>query len=70
MSDNNNTCFIIAPISDPDTEIRKRSDQLFKHVFEPAAKKCGYEAIRADHISEQGIITGQVIQHIMHSSLN
>jgi hypothetical protein len=60
MSDNNNTCFIIASISDPNTEIRKRSAQLFKHVFEPAAKECGYGAIRADHISEPGIITDKL----------
>jgi hypothetical protein len=65
MTDANNTCFIIAPIGDLDSETRKRSDQIFKYVFEPAAKECGYEAIRADHITEPGMITSQIIQHII-----
>jgi hypothetical protein len=60
-----NTCFVIAPIGDVGTEIRKRSDQVLKHIIQPAAKTCGYEAIRADQISEPGIITSQVIQHII-----
>ena len=62
---NNDTCFIIAPIGDPETEIRKRADQVFKHILEPVSKECGYTAMRADHISEPGIITSQVIQHII-----
>lgn len=65
MGNINNTCFIIGPIGDPDSDIRKRSDRLFDYVFRPAAKECGYEAMRADHISEPGIITKQVIQHII-----
>jgi hypothetical protein len=65
MTDANKTCFIIAPIGDLDSETRKRSDQIFKYVFEPAAKECGYEAIRADHIAEPGMITSQIIQHII-----
>ena len=52
------TCFVIAPIGDPDTDVRKRSDQILKHVFKPAAEACGYKATRADEISEPGIIVG------------
>lgn len=69
MEDISNTCFIIGPIGDPGTDIRKRSDQLFRHVLEPAANECGYKAIRADHISDPGIITIQVIQHILDAPI-
>jgi hypothetical protein len=65
MADDNKICFVIAPIGDPDSDTRKRSDQILKHVVKPAAKHCGYDAIRADEIAEPGIITTQVIQHII-----
>jgi hypothetical protein len=62
-------CFVIAPIGDDESEIRKRSDQILKHVIEPATSECGYEAIRADKIEKPGVITSQVIQHIIEDSL-
>ena len=62
-------CFIIAPIGESESEIRKRSDQVLKHVIRPAANECGYETLRADEISEPGIITSQVIQHIVEDPL-
>jgi len=68
MSDNN-ICFFIAPIGGIDSEIRKRSDQLLNHVIRPAAQVFEYEAIRADQISEPGIITTQVVQHIMDDAM-
>jgi copper chaperone CopZ len=63
------TCFVIAPIGEPDSDTRKRSDQVLKHVITPAVKECGYEPVRADQISEPGIITSQVIQHIVDDPL-
>lgn len=62
-------CFVIAPIGESDSEVRRRSDQILKHVITPAAKECGYDTIRADQISEPGIITTQVIQHIVEDPL-
>lgn len=62
-------CFIIAPIGEAESETRKRSDQVLKHVISPAAVECGYTATRADQISEPGIITSQVIQHIVDDPL-
>jgi hypothetical protein len=63
------TCFVIAPIGEPESDIRKRSDQILKHIISPAVKQCGYESLRADKISEPGIITSQVIQHVVEDSL-
>ena len=63
------TCFVIAPIGDVDSDIRKRSDQLLRHIIRPAAESCGYEAVRADEIQEPGIITSQVIQRVVDADL-
>ncbi len=62
-------CFVIAPIGEPDSDIRKRSDQVFKHIIAPAVEPLGFKPIRADHISEPGIITSQVIQYVVDSPL-
>ncbi|GAH58372.1 unnamed protein product, partial [marine sediment metagenome] len=65
----NKICFVIAPIGEPETEIRKRSDKIFKHIITPIVKPLGYTPIRADHISEPGIITNQIIQHVIEDPL-
>jgi len=64
------TCFVIAPIDKEGSPTRRRSDQVHKHIIEPAAKECGYEeVVRADGISKPGIITSQVIQRLVDDSL-
>jgi hypothetical protein len=57
-------CFVLSPIGDAESDVRKRSDQVFKHIIEPVCKSASYKAVRADQISEPGIITTQIIQHI------
>lgn len=63
------TCFVIAPIDEEGSEFRHRSDQVLRHIIEPAAKICGYTTVRADKISEPGIITSQIIQHLVDDDL-
>jgi len=65
----NTTCFVIAPIGEPDSPIRKRSDQVLKYIIKPAAEECGFTTLRADEITQPGIITSQVIQHIMEDAM-
>lgn len=67
--DGSKICFVIAPIGKEGSEVRIRSDQVLKHIIAPTAKECGYEPIRADHISEPGLITSQVIQHVVDDAL-
>ena len=62
-------CFVIAPIGDEGTEVRHRSDQILTHIIDVAAKECGYETLRADKISEPGIITSQIIQPLLDDPL-
>jgi uncharacterized protein YukE len=62
-------CFVIGPIGEPESEIREHSDRVLEYVIEDAVEEYGYNAIRADDISEPGIITTQIIEHIMESPL-
>ena len=62
-------CFVISPIGSEDSEIRKRSDQVFNHIITPTVYKFGYKPIRADQIPEPGIITSQIIQSVVDSAL-
>lgn len=62
-------CFVISPIGEDVSLTRKRSDQIFKHVIKPAVETFGYTALRADSISKPGIITTQVIDHLLKSEL-
>lgn len=64
------TCFVIGPIGASGTEVRKRSDQILRHIIDPVVERMGYQkALRADRISESGRITQQVIQHITDDDL-
>lgn len=62
-------CFVIAPIGEPDSDTRKRSDQVLKHIIRPAVDSCDYIAERADEIDKPGIITSQVIQRVVNDPL-
>ena len=62
-------CFVISPIGEAESETRKRSDQVLRHIIRPAAEECGYRAVRADEIDKPGIITSQVIQRVVGDSL-
>lgn len=62
-------CFVIAPIGDEGSAARKRSDRMFTFVIEPAAKQCGYQAVRAGKILKPGIITDQMIQHVINAPM-
>jgi hypothetical protein len=63
--DHSRVCFVISPIGDSESDTRKRSDQILKHLICPVCEIAGYKPVRADQISEPGIITTQVIQHII-----
>ena len=69
MTENEKLCFVISPIGDQNSETRKRSDQVLRHIVRPAADICGYKAVRADEIDKPGIITSQVIQHVVNDDL-
>lgn len=63
------TCFVICPIGSAGTDVRKRSDQVLKHIISKAVEPLGDETLRADQISEPGVITTQVIQYVIDAPL-
>jgi hypothetical protein len=63
------TCFVICPIGEPNTETRQRSDALLKHIITPAVQETGLFALRADNLASPGIITNQVIAHILEDKM-
>ncbi len=62
-------CFVISPIGEGGSETRTRSDQILKHIITEPVSQLGYEVIRADKISEPGIITTQIIEYIVDAEL-
>ncbi|MFY9299922.1 MAG: hypothetical protein WAO91_01860 [Candidatus Nitrosotenuis sp.] len=62
-------CFVISPIGPDRSDTRDRSDQIFDYVIKPAVEKYGYRAIRADREPKPGMITAQIIQHIIEDEL-
>lgn len=62
-------CFVISPIGEENSDTRRRSDQVLKHIIKPSAESCGYRAIRADEIDKPGLITSQVIQRVVEDPL-
>lgn len=63
------TCFIVSPIGEEGTDIRKRADQLFKHIISPVCKECDFEAVRVDQINKVDSITQTIIDYLRKSEL-
>lgn len=62
-------CFLICPIGKDESETRKRSDKLLRHIIEPICSDLGYEVVRADLISGSDVITQTIIEHLTDSEL-
>jgi hypothetical protein len=62
-------CFVIAPIGPEGSEIRRRSDQILKHVIRPVVEERGFVAVRGDEIERAGLITSQVLDRIIQNDL-
>jgi hypothetical protein len=65
------TCFYVTPIGEDDSEVRKHADVFLGHLVEPAieALGMGLRVVRADQIENPGLISAQVIQHLLRSRL-
>lgn len=69
VNDNQKKCFVISPIGEEGSETRERSDQILNHIITPAVSPFGYALVRADNIDRPGLITSQVIQHVLEAPL-
>jgi hypothetical protein len=62
-------CFYISPIGDADSDPRRHADLFFSSIVEPALAEFKLTVVRADQIGEPGMITRQIIEHIVHARL-
>ena len=65
----NECCFVICPIGKVGTDVRMRADRVFDNIIEPAARENNLVPIRSDHITDTGIITNQIINHLKDDRL-
>jgi hypothetical protein len=63
------TAFVISPIGRKGTKVRRNADLTFRHVIEPACAANGLQVVRADRISSPGMITSQIITHIIEDDI-
>jgi hypothetical protein len=64
------SCFVISPIGEEQSEIRNRANQVLRHIITPCVQELGYDdPIRADRIAIPGVITSQVVEHILNDDL-
>ena len=62
-------CFVIAPINEEGSEERKHSDMVLEALINRALEADNLTVIRADRISDPGMISGQVINYLLRSKL-
>lgn len=62
-------CFYISPIGEEDSEQRQHSDLFLNHLVEPALREFNLRIVRADQIGESGMISSQILEHILKSRL-
>lgn len=68
-SQENDICFIITPIGEEGSAIRKKTAGLLNNVLKPVCIAANLKAIAAHEIDQLGSITSQIIQHIVNSKL-
>ena len=62
-------CFVIGPIGEKDSDVRKHADRVMNEIINPVVNKFGYEVIRADKYSIPGQITSQIVELIANADL-
>jgi hypothetical protein len=62
-------CFFVSPIGEEGSDERRHSDAILSAFIEPALREHKLIVVRADKITAPGMISGQVIEHIVRSRL-
>jgi hypothetical protein len=58
-------CFVISPIGQEGSEIRKHANEVFKFIIKPAMDACKIEPLRSDQLNEPGKISEQMFNCIL-----
>jgi hypothetical protein len=63
------SCFVISPIGEPGSLVRRHADAVYKYIIQPAAEECGMVAHRSDHLSNPGSISNEMHRRILNDDL-
>lgn len=63
------TCFYITPIGSEGSEQRMHADLFMGSIVEPALNELGFKIVRSDTINTAGMITSQIIEHLVKAKL-
>lgn len=66
---NQKTCFVISPIGEKDSTIRKHADAFLQLLVEPALSEFGFSIVRADQIASSSIITNDIVEYVQQAQL-
>lgn len=62
-------CFVVTPIGDPNSEVRRAADGVISAVIEPVLFELGIAPQIPHKMANPGSITIQVIEHLLHDDL-
>lgn len=62
-------CFIITPIGDDGSAIRRAADGLIRSAIFPVLREMGFDALAAHQMADAGSITRQVIERVLGDDL-
>jgi len=62
-------CFYISPIGEDGSEHRQHADLFLGSIVEPTLEEFGLRVVRADKIGKPGMITAQIIEHVLKAKL-
>ena len=63
------TCFIISPIGEPESAIRKDMDKWLKYIVVPCLEERGFQHQRGDQTGRPMLIQSDVADHIINDAL-
>ena len=63
------TCFVISPIGRSESDTRKRADDFFDLIAQPAVEKFGFRIVRADQLAGPTLITEDILRLVQESEL-
>ena len=62
-------CFVVTPIGNEGTEIRRRADQVFKYIISPVCEEMEFEPIRVDMVNQADSITQTILDNLNSAEL-
>ncbi|TMV06320.1 hypothetical protein FGK63_14270 [Ruegeria sediminis] len=64
------TCFVVSPIGDRGTDVRRQADCVLEYIIKPALAGLDYdEPIRVDRLDKPTHITTEIVQHLISAEL-